>query len=73
MDNPENAKLKDLNLREVMTLLPIVACCVWIGLYPKPFFDILDKPVTELVQKIEAPATGVSVASVPAAPEPPAR
>jgi len=74
LDNPENAKLKDLNFREVMTLAPIIACCLWIGIYPKPFFDILDKPVTELVQRIEAPsAAGVSVAASPGPGEIPAR
>jgi NADH-quinone oxidoreductase subunit M len=55
LDNPENAKLKDLNFREMVTLVPIVACCFWIGLYPKPFFQILDRPVTELVERLEAP------------------
>src|SRR6058998_2458789 len=29
LDNPENAKLADLNLREVMTLVPIVLLCFW--------------------------------------------
>ncbi len=53
LDNPENEKLKDLNFREVMTLLPIVILCFWIGLYPKPYFDILRKPVAKLVQQID--------------------
>jgi NADH-quinone oxidoreductase subunit M len=53
LDNPENEKLKDLNFREVMTLLPIVIFCFWIGLYPKPYFDILRKPVAKLVQQVE--------------------
>jgi len=30
----ENAKLKDLNFREVMTLAPIIACCLWIASTP---------------------------------------
>jgi NADH:ubiquinone oxidoreductase subunit 4 (subunit M) len=35
--------------------------CFWIGLYPKPFFDILDKPVARLVQQLEQrPQTGVA-------------
>ncbi|MCZ6695861.1 MAG: hypothetical protein O7A63_04890, partial [Acidobacteria bacterium] len=55
LDNPENAKLTDLNFREIMTVAPIVVLCFWIGLYPKPMFDILDRPVTDLVQKLEAP------------------
>ena len=55
LDNPENAKLKDLDFREMLTLVPIVICCFWIGLYPAPFFRILDKPITELVERLEAP------------------
>jgi len=72
LDNPENQKLKDLDFREIMTLAPIVACCFWIGLYPKPFFEILDKPVAEIVQRLEAPA-GPAVAGSPSATETAAR
>src|SRR5437867_4440375 len=82
LDNPENAGLKDLDLREIMTLAPIVLCCFWIGLYPKPFFKILEKPVTEIAARVQAadaigtvaarraggPSSGVSGA----APAPPA-
>ncbi|HZM69100.1 MAG TPA: NADH-quinone oxidoreductase subunit M [Candidatus Cryosericum sp.] len=53
LERPENQKLKDLDLREILTLAPIVACCFWIGLYPKPFFAVLDKPVTEIVERLE--------------------
>jgi NADH-quinone oxidoreductase subunit M len=49
----ENLKLLDLNFREVMTLLPLTVLAFWIGLYPKPFFNILDEPVNRLVQQIE--------------------
>jgi len=52
LDNPENEKLLDLNFREVMTLLPLVVLSFWIGLYPKPFFEILDEPVTRLVRQV---------------------
>ncbi len=52
LDNPENQKLQDCNLREVLYLAPLVAACFWIGLYPKPFFEILDKPVARLVQQL---------------------
>ncbi|MFQ5878288.1 MAG: NADH-quinone oxidoreductase subunit M [Acidobacteriota bacterium] len=55
LDRPENAALKDLDFREIMTLAPIVLLCFWIGLYPKPMFDILDRPVADLVQKLERP------------------
>jgi NADH-quinone oxidoreductase subunit M len=58
LDNPENAKLSDLNLREIMTLAPIVVLCFWIGIYPQPFFNILDRPVAELEQRLQAGEAG---------------
>jgi len=64
LENPENAKLKDLSMREILTLVPIVACCFWIGLYPKPFFDVLERPVSEIVERLEGPGAP-AVASVP--------
>jgi len=52
LDRPENQALVDLNFRELMTLVPLFVLCVWIGLYPKPFFQILDKPVARLVRQV---------------------
>ncbi|UCD56125.1 MAG: hypothetical protein JSV16_09780, partial [Candidatus Hydrogenedentota bacterium] len=49
LENPENMKLKDLNLREAMTLIPIVFFCFWIGLYPKPFLRFMDAAVENTV------------------------
>jgi NADH-quinone oxidoreductase subunit M len=54
-ENPKNAKLPDLSARELATFLPLVAMALWIGLYPKPFFEILDQPVTALVAQIDNP------------------
>jgi NADH-quinone oxidoreductase subunit M len=55
VENPKNEKLLDLSPRELATFLPLVAVAFWIGLYPKPFFQILDQPVTALVQQIDHP------------------
>jgi NADH-quinone oxidoreductase subunit M len=52
LDNPANEVLKDLNFREVMTLLPLTVLAFWIGLYPTPFFRILEEPVQRLVQQV---------------------
>jgi NADH-quinone oxidoreductase subunit M len=52
--NPENERLKDLNRRELAYLLPLVLLCFWIGLYPRPFFEILEKPVEHILQQVEA-------------------
>ncbi len=53
LDKPENEKLLDLNFREVMTLLPLTILAFWIGLYPAPFFKVLDEPVQRIVQQVE--------------------
>ena len=53
IENPENLKLVDLNFREIMTLLPLAVASFWIGLYPAPFFKILDEPVNRIVQQVE--------------------
>jgi len=50
--NPKNEKLQDLNLREYAYLLPLVAWAFWIGIYPKPYFEILEKPVAKIVKRI---------------------
>ena len=50
--NPKNENLKDLNFREICVVLPLIAWCFWIGLYPKPHFDILEKPVAKIVERV---------------------
>jgi NADH-quinone oxidoreductase subunit M len=52
LDNPKNKTLKDINFREAMTLVPLIIWAFWIGLYPKPYFDILEKPVQKIVQRV---------------------
>jgi NADH-quinone oxidoreductase subunit M len=51
--NPENEHLLDLNARETFILVPLVALCFWIGLYPKPFLDYLHKPMGRLADTLQ--------------------
>ncbi len=53
LDNPANQVLKDVNRRELATLLPLIACMIWIGVAPKVFFDVLEQPVNYIVQKVD--------------------
>jgi len=52
-NSPENAKLKDLDLREYIMLLPLVVLIFWIGLYPKPFMKTFDASVTKLISRVD--------------------
>jgi NADH-quinone oxidoreductase subunit M len=47
-----NESLLDLNLREYATLVPLVILAFWIGIYPKPFFALIEKPVQKIVQQV---------------------
>ncbi|MBL0311396.1 MAG: NADH-quinone oxidoreductase subunit M [Holophagaceae bacterium] len=48
-----NTKMADLNMREIAYFTPLLIMAVWIGLYPKPFMDIMDKPVQKLVLQVQ--------------------
>src|SRR5205823_8277255 len=50
--NPKNENLPDLSVRELVYFLPLLIMAFWIGLYPKPFFQILEQPVNQLVQTV---------------------
>jgi len=71
--NPKNEKLHDLTPREVLYFTPLLIVAFWIGLYPKPFFEILEQPVNQLVQTVRPgyPVGGepVQAKALPAAPE----
>ena len=51
--DPASAKMKDLNAREIAYFAPLVVAAFWIGLYPKPVMDILDKPIAKLVKQVD--------------------
>ena len=51
--NPENQGLRDMNLREIVVMAPLIAGCFWIGLYPKPCFEILEAPTRKLVERLD--------------------
>jgi NADH-quinone oxidoreductase subunit M len=53
---PDNARMRDLNLREILVFTPLVILVFWIGVYPKPFFDILHRPVALIVERVHAGA-----------------
>jgi NADH-quinone oxidoreductase subunit M len=56
LDKEENRTLKDLTWREVVTLVPLILLIFWIGLYPRPFFNLMAPAVDKLVATLQAAA-----------------
>ncbi len=51
--NEKNRILPDLSFREWALFAPLIAWALWIGLYPKPYFDILEKPVAQIIDRVK--------------------
>jgi NADH-quinone oxidoreductase subunit M len=54
----ENAHLRDLDLREIVVLVPIVVAIVWIGFYPKALLDKTAVASRQVVQVVEEARRG---------------
>jgi NADH-quinone oxidoreductase subunit M len=50
--NPKVAGLHDMDAREIITLLPMVALIFWIGIYPDTFLGFLHKSVEHLIERV---------------------
>jgi NADH-quinone oxidoreductase subunit M len=50
LNNPENQRIKDLNGREILLLVPVVALIILMGIYPQPFLSRM-KPSIDLTLK----------------------
>jgi NADH-quinone oxidoreductase subunit M len=55
----ENRSLKDLSPREIVTLLPLILLIFWIGLYPAPFYALLNPTVEQLVSVVLTAAQAI--------------
>ena len=49
-----NLGLKDLNVREIVTLVPLLVLIFWIGLYPQPFFNLINPSVENLISMVSS-------------------
>jgi NADH-quinone oxidoreductase subunit M len=52
IENPKNEHLKDLNLREFATFVPLIILAIWIGIYPSPFLKRLDTSVGRVIARV---------------------
>jgi NADH-quinone oxidoreductase subunit M len=53
LDKPENEKLLDLTPRELAVLLPLLACILWIGIYPKPFLERMEPSAQRFITTVK--------------------
>ncbi len=54
LTHPENAKLTDLNAREMVILAPIVVLIFVMGIYPQPFLSRMEPAVDLTLKRIHA-------------------
>ncbi len=52
LDKEENKHLPDLTKREILVLVPLLVFMFWIGLYPKPFFQLMEPAVQNLLSMV---------------------
>lgn len=53
LSNEKNSRLSDLNWREAVYFSPLLALVFWIGLYPAPFFRMLDGSVAAMLAAVQ--------------------
>jgi len=58
-NNPDQSHLVDCNVREIVTLAPLLIFVFWIGLKPEPFLSVLHVSVNHLLAQVEAANPGV--------------
>ena len=46
---PTHGQILDINMRELLSVAPLMALCLWIGVYPKPVLDIIESDVRGVV------------------------
>ena len=52
--NPKNLELKDLNVREIAYMVPMIAMIFLMGIYPKLFFQKMDVTVEHLLSDVKS-------------------
>jgi len=50
--NDHVGEMKDINAREFLMLALLAVAVLWMGLYPKPFTDVMDASVANLLKQV---------------------
>jgi NADH-quinone oxidoreductase subunit M len=50
---PENRTMRDMNVLEIAYMVPLVILMFWIGLYPRPFLNLMEPTVQHYVGRMQ--------------------
>ncbi|MBY3594298.1 NADH-quinone oxidoreductase subunit M [Rhizobium bangladeshense] len=50
--------ISDVNAREMAAILPLAVFVLWVGLYPKPFLNVIDASVKHLLTHVHSGGSG---------------
>jgi NADH-quinone oxidoreductase subunit M len=54
LDKPENEHVPDLNRRELLLMVPLVAGIIWLGVYPAPVLRRMEVAAEKFVRHVES-------------------
>jgi NADH-quinone oxidoreductase subunit M len=54
LDKPENEHIPDLNGRELAIMIPLIACIIWMGVYPAPVLRRMQGAAERFVTTVDA-------------------
>jgi NADH-quinone oxidoreductase subunit M len=67
LDKPVNLQMADLNRRELLLVVPLVAGIIWLGVYPAPVLRRMQPAAEQFVRIVESRAAmGTLTAAAPA-------
>ena len=49
----ENSTLKDLNVRELVTIVPLIIMAIWMGVGSKSFITLMEPSIQQIVDRID--------------------
>jgi NADH-quinone oxidoreductase subunit M len=52
----------DLTPREMAVFAPLLVLVIWMGVYPKPFLDVMHSSVGQLVERVEVARANLDAA-----------
>ena len=66
LDNPKNQKLADLNAREIVIMVPLIALIFIMGVFPTPFLDKMAPAIDRLVLQGKQKQIAAVIPALPA-------